>query len=105
MSQKPKRERTLRREAARQAEQLGRDRERLFLREPGGSPGRPVEVDSPAVVELRARAVPCPRCNGEHAVDEHRAVIHAGVRLREVRLKCRSCGTERSMWFRLPVLN
>ena len=59
---KPKRERTLRRESARKAERLARNRERLFLLELGGSPERPIDVDSAAVVEIRARGVPCPRC-------------------------------------------
>ena len=102
---KPKRERTARREAARKISSLARDRERLFLREPGGTPERPVDVDSPSVVELRARSVPCPRCDGEQIVDEHAAVNLNGERLREARLRCRNCASRRSMWFRLPVVN
>jgi DNA-directed RNA polymerase subunit RPC12/RpoP len=102
---KPKRERTLRRESARKAERLARNRERLFLLDLGGSPERPIDVDSAAVVETRARGVPCPRCESEHAVDEHAAVSAHGERLREVRLRCRKCGSRRSMWFRLAVLN
>ena len=102
---KPKRERTLRRESARKAERLARNRERLFLLELGGSPERPIDVDSAAVVEIRARGVPCPRCDGDLAVDEHAAVSAHGDRLREARLRCRKCGSRRSMWFRLPVLN
>jgi transposase-like protein len=57
------------------------------------------------VVELRAVAMPCPRCEGQHRVEEHAAVVVEGVRLREVRLVCRACGSRRSAWFRLPVLN
>ena len=102
---KPKRERTARREAARRAERLGRAREQLFVREPGGAPDRPIEVDSAAVVEIRARSVRCPRCQGEQAVEEHSAVSPGGNRLREVRLGCQQCGARRSLWFRLPVLN
>lgn len=102
---KPKRDRTVRREALRASLKLGEERERLYAREPGGSPERPRDVEAAAVVEIRARAVPCPRCGGEHAVDEHAAVTAHGERLREARLRCRKCGSRRSMWFRLPVLN
>ena len=101
MSAKPKRARTLRRETARAASNLARDREKLFLLEPGGRPESPIEVASASVVEARAAAVPCPRCGGEQVVEEHAAV----ARLREARMMCRQCGTRRSMWFRLPVVN
>jgi hypothetical protein len=105
MAQRPKRGRTLRREAERQAESLARDKERLFALEPGGRPERPIDVDSAAVVDIRAAATPCPRCGGELAVDEHAAVSHGGERLREARVRCRRCGSRRSLWFRLPVLS
>jgi hypothetical protein len=105
MAEKPKRARTLRREEARATVKLAKDRERLFEAEPGGSPGRPVAVDSAGVVEIRAAQVPCPRCDGEQVVDEHVAVSRGGDRLREARLRCRRCGTRRSFWFRLPVVN
>jgi hypothetical protein len=102
---KPKRARTLRREAVRQVEQLGRDRERLFRLEPGGSAERPIEVSTPALVEARAREAACPRCGGEQEPVEHRAVVVGGARLREAVLRCRSCGTGRSLWFRLRTVN
>jgi DNA repair exonuclease SbcCD ATPase subunit len=102
---KPKRSRTARREMERKVERLAKDRERLFGHEPGGSAERPIEVDSAAVVEVRARSVPCPTCGGEHDVNEHAAVTTRGDRLREVKLRCRRCGASRSLWFRLPVLN
>jgi hypothetical protein len=106
MAKKPKRARTVRREAERAAVSLARDRERLFALEPGGSPERPIDVQAVSVVELRAVAVRCPRCDGEHRVDEHAAVTtEGGARLREMRLACRECGSKRSLWFRLPVLN
>ena len=106
MTKKPKRPRTLRREAQRDAATLARNRERLFALGPGGSPERPMLVDAVSVVELRAAAVACPRCEGEQRVAEHAAVTSAhGVRLREARLVCRACGTRRSLWFQLPVLN
>jgi transposase-like protein len=106
MPKKPKRARTVRRETLREAVSFARDRERLFALEPGGSPERPIEVDAVSVIELRAVAVACPRCDGEHRVEEHAAVTtRSGGRLREVRLVCRACAARRSLWFRLPVLN
>jgi ribosomal protein S27AE len=105
MAEKPKRGRTARREAARKIARLAEDRERLFLREPGGSALRPLEVAAASVVELRALSTPCPRCGGDHIVEEHVAVTLAGARLREARLQCRRCGARRAMWFQLPVLN
>jgi transposase-like protein len=105
LAKKPKRDRTLRRAAARSAASLAADRERLFVLEPGGAAQRPIAVDAVPIVEIRAVAVPCPRCTGRHRVEEHAAVTVAGVRLREVRLVCTECGTRRSLWFRLPVLN
>ena len=105
-AQRPKRARTVRREAARQAADLGRDRERLFRLEPGGAPDHPVEVSSPAIVETRAAAVPCPRCGGQHEVLEHVATTSdRGARLREARLRCRRCGSKRSLYFGLPLVN
>jgi hypothetical protein len=105
VAKKPKRERAIRREAQRRSASIAKDAERLFELEPGGSAERPIEVDSPSIVESRSRATPCPRCGGPHRVEEHAAVAVAGVRLREARLTCRSCGSRRSMWFQLPLYN
>jgi hypothetical protein len=105
MAKKPKRPRTVRREAERRLLSLADDKERLFTLGPGGAPERPIAVDSVPVIEIRARAMPCPRCDGEHSVQDHAAVTVRGVRLREVRLACRGCGSRRSLWFVLPVLN
>ncbi len=105
MPKVPKRERTVRRAAAREAEKLAVDRERLFATEPGGSSDRPLTAESAAIVESRARSFRCPRCGGEFDVEEHAAVTVRGDRLREARLRCRSCGSKRSLWFRLPVVH
>jgi len=102
---KSKRPRTARREAARNAVKLGRDRERLFAHEPGGGKERPIEIEAPSVVEVRARSVPCPLCSGDHEVVEHAAVATERGSLREARLRCRRCGSRRSLWFRLVSLN
>lgn len=100
MVKKP-RSRTKLREAARSLQKLRAARERLLALEPGGSPERPVLVVSAAVVETHAESVPCPRCNNKHEVTEHLAVTVDGSRLREARLRCRQCGSTRSLWFRI----
>ncbi|HVU04644.1 MAG TPA: hypothetical protein VHE30_22975 [Polyangiaceae bacterium] len=102
---KPKRDRTARREAARAAVRDAKDREKLFLREPGGSAERAIVLESPSVVEPRARSVPCPLCGGEQEVVEHAAVSTDQGTLREARLKCRRCGSRRSLWFRVALPN
>jgi|SRR4051812_36466907 hypothetical protein len=100
MAKKP-RPRAKRREADRAGDKLKAARERLFQLETGGAPERPLSVSSAAVVETHAESVPCPRCAGKHEVVEHVAVTVQRVRLREVRLRCRQCGTTRSLWFRI----
>lgn len=98
----PKRsDRTVKREQERAASKLKEDRERLFALEPGGNPDRPLDAISAAVIETHAASVPCPRCGGLHEVVEHTATVHRGVRLRETRLRCRQCGSQRSLWFRI----
>jgi hypothetical protein len=98
----PKRgERTVRREQERTRAKLQEDRERLFVLEPGGRPERPLEAHSAAVIETQATSVPCPRCGGSQEVIEHTALVHNGIRLREAKLRCRQCGTKRSLWFRI----
>lgn len=104
----PKRgERTALREQERARLKLQKDRERLFVLEPGGRPERPLEAQSAAVVESLATGVRCPRCGGSLEVIEHAALVHQGVRLREAKLRCRQCGSKRSLWFRIvgPSLN
>lgn len=98
---KKTRPRGQRRETERALAKLQHARQRLFELELGGAAGRPLPVVSAAVVEAHAESVPCPRCDGKHEVVEHVAVTQAGVRLREVRLRCRQCGTTRSLWFRI----
>jgi hypothetical protein len=104
----PKRgERTALREQERARVKLQKDRERLFVLEPGGRPERPIETHSAAVIESQATSRPCPRCGGSLEVTEHSDLVHLGVRLREAKLRCRQCGTQRSLWFRIvgPSLN
>jgi len=104
----PKRsDRTLRREQARAVSQLQRDRERLFSLEPGGRVERPLEAASAAVIEAHASRIPCPLCGASQEILEHTALVHSGVRLRETKLRCRQCGSQRSLWFKIvpPSLN
>jgi hypothetical protein len=98
---KKTRARTQRREAERALSKLQAAREQLFRVEPGGSPQQPLEVPSPALVEAHARSVSCPRCDGTHELLEHAAITRGGARLREARLRCRQCGSLRSVWFRI----
>jgi len=104
----PKRsDRTLRREQERVKERLKEDRERLFALEAGGSPERPLDAPSAAVIESHALSVPCPLCGANHELVEHSAHVKNGVRLRETKLRCRQCGSTRSLWFKIvgPSLN
>jgi hypothetical protein len=98
----PKRsERTVRREQARALTRLQSDRERLFTLEPGGAPEHPLDASSAAVIEAHATSIPCPLCESTQEVVEHTALVHNGVRLREVKLRCRQCGSKRSLWFKI----
>jgi predicted RNA-binding Zn-ribbon protein involved in translation (DUF1610 family) len=101
------RARTSRRAALRAADKRVEQRARLMSLEPGGSPERPIEIESPSVVELRASAFLCPRCEVAFRVEAHRAPSVEGMRLREAEVACPRCGQRRSIWFRLvgPSLN
>lgn len=69
--------------------------------EPGGSPERPLDVATAALVEPKARSVACPRCETPFDVASHEAHNDTHGRLREVRLTCRTCALERTQWFRI----
>lgn len=101
---KKRRPRTVRRGELRATEKLAAARERLFELEPGGSAERPIEIATAAVVEAQAESLACPRCSGRHELEEHLAVTLRGVRLRQARLRCRQCGSRRSLWFRIADL-
>jgi hypothetical protein len=91
-------ERTERRTRERAARGLVRDRERLARLEPGGSEARPIEVASTAVIEVRARSMKCPQCEGEYRIEDHQAPSSG---LRRLDVICRVCQVRRSLWFRL----
>lgn len=91
-------ERTARRRGEREARQLVRDRERLASIVPGGSPERPIEVSSSAVIEGRARAQHCPQCDGSYLVEDHQA---ESATLRRIVVTCQRCGVGRRLWFKI----
>jgi uncharacterized C2H2 Zn-finger protein len=95
------RARTLRRSEARLSEKLAQTRERLFSLEAGSRSAHPIDVSSAALVELRAAALHCPRCDVAFRVEAHNAPSVDGMRLREAVVICPRCGQRRSLWFRL----
>lgn len=101
MSRKKGSDRSQRREALRAAQKLGELRGRLAALEPGGSPARPRDVESPAVIDVHAASLPCTACEGELELLEHTVVEHAGVRLRQAHLRCRRCGSERDVFYKI----
>jgi len=101
MAKKPKRPRARRRDAARAAKKLARDRERLAALEPGGSAERPLEVASASVVEARALDLGCLHCPGPPRVETQDATRVDERVLRVVRMKCPRCGSERAVWVRI----
>lgn len=94
-----------RREAQRAQQKIARQRERLFLLGPGGSHERPVDVGSASVIEVHAKATPCPACGGEHRIDSHDAETIDGAALRVVRAHCHQCGAKRAIYFRIVAPN
>jgi hypothetical protein len=82
-----------------------RDLERLARLAPGGAPERPIEIDTPPLVEVTVAATTCPLCGGTLRLDEHAAETIDGDRLRVAHVTCTSCGIERAIYFRLrPTL-
>jgi uncharacterized protein with PIN domain len=98
---RPVRARTALRRARTEDEKVVRARDRLIELAPGGTPGRPIDVTTSAVVEPKASAVRCPRCDEPFVVESHEAVTNEHGRLREAKLRCKTCGRERSLWFRV----
>lgn len=92
-----KRARTDRRRAERELAKLGDAREKLARLEPGGTPERPIDVESASVIEPRALALGCARCGGETRLEAHDAISG----LRRVRARCKSCRHLREVWMRV----
>lgn len=93
-----KRDRTVRREAERDARKLADAKEKLAALEQGGAPDRPIRVDSASQIELRVESMRCARCEGELRVHEHVARVVLGHSLRMVDARCKRCGTRREVW-------
>ncbi len=91
-------ERTARRKAERESRQLVRDREQLAALVAGGSPERPIEVPSSAVIEGRAQSQRCPQCEGSYLIEDHQAPSGAQ---RMVAVRCQRCGVARRLWFKI----
>jgi hypothetical protein len=103
---KPSSPRAARRARAHALLKLTRERERLATLEDGGSPSRPVEVESASQVEPHARSIPCARCDHALRIDEHAAETIDGARLRIARMSCSNCGAHRAIYFRIvPSIN
>lgn len=97
-----KRERTVRRASAREADKLFDARTKLAALEPGGSPTRPFAVGSASQIEGRAEQIECLRCGAPSKIAEHRAVHHPDAgSVRELDLRCPRCGERRTVWFRV----
>jgi hypothetical protein len=97
----PPRPRRQRRERERALRKDVRNTERLARQLAGATPESPIEIDAPAVAEIRARATPCPQCGGELEVRADRADSTARGIVRELALVCRLCHAPRSLWFRV----
>lgn len=105
MSRKKGSDRAGRREALRAAQKLGELRGKLAALEPGGTPARPRDVESPSVIDVHAASLGCPACEGELELLEHAVHEHEGGRLRIARLRCRRCGSARDAYYRIvPAL-
>jgi len=103
-SRKP---RAQRRAEGRRDAKIVRERERLATLEPGGTPERPIEVVTAALVEPKARSTPCPVCSAAVRVAEHTARSVRGVPLRLAHVACPMCGHARVIYFviREPMPN
>ncbi len=107
MAKRPKRDRTVRREAARALDKSRAERLALARLEAGGAPERPRVVSTAALVEPTARGMPCPACGGSVRLTEHTAEERAGRRLRVCRVDCAACGASLERFFEVapPLLN
>jgi predicted Zn finger-like uncharacterized protein len=98
VAKRGQRPRAARRLAERAARELVRERDKLFALGPGGSAARAIDVVSSAVIEPRARALPCPQCEGSLQVTDHQA---EDAQLRRLEVRCARCGTTRTLFFRI----
>ncbi|HZR83778.1 MAG TPA: hypothetical protein VFD92_21965 [Candidatus Binatia bacterium] len=83
------------------ARRSARDRERLARLAEGGTPERPITIESASQVEVVAESMRCPLCDGGLRVLAHEAQVVDGARRRAARVVCRACGSTRAIWFAL----
>ena len=76
-------------------------RQRLVEAAPGGAADRPLVVNTPAIIDGRARSEPCVHCGGELDLRSHAA---EGPVLRVAKLVCRLCHAPRAIWFRIEAV-
>lgn len=88
---KPKRARTVRREADRGVEKYRLAAARVYASEAGGSPDRAIPIGVSSQIEPDAESTPCPYCRSTMRSLAHDAEEHGGRRVRVVSLECRSC--------------
>lgn len=88
---KPKRARTVRREADRSVEKFRQNAVKVYALEPGGSAERAIPIGSSSQIEPDAETTPCAFCKSTVRVASHDAAEEAGRRVRIVSLECRSC--------------
>jgi hypothetical protein len=98
-----KRKRTILRAHDRAQEKYSQALEKRFQLEPGASATRAIKVTSPAEVEVLARAIPCPICQGELRVEEHTAETLETHRLRIAHVVCAVCRSRRRIYFQLAA--
>lgn len=98
---RPPRPRRERREQERALRKDVRKTELLARQLPGGTAADPIDVEAPAVAEVKARSTACPQCGGELEIVGDRADTSPRGVLREVRLVCRLCHAPRTLWFRV----
>lgn len=101
------RPRTIARQLEREQRSLRDNKWRLAELSDGGSPARPIEVESASIVEPRAASLPCVDCDQTCRVVSHEALPTVSDRLRRVDVLCTRCGAKRSVYFRIvgPPLN
>jgi hypothetical protein len=98
-AKKPLVGRAARRSLQRDVEKTRRDIDRLDALSPGGSPDRPIELESPSQVEVDAEGRPCPFCRGAVRVLSHDAEVHGKERLRVAQVECKQCHTKRARYY------
>lgn len=96
-----------RRAAATASEELADAKTAEAVATPGFVPDDPLRVSSAAAIEPRAQAIPCPVCEGPLHVQEHEMARGLGDRVRELQMKCGTCGTRQRLFavVEAPLLN